>query len=232
MPCSSPHHAPLQVRGQRLGPNVLLGTGLRLANARVRKWPCSRINSYFDPSVRSDCGSLMSICLAATSLAPGNPTGFLRIGEGFQGFPIRHKHTHTRAHTCSLCQRGEHVVVLAAGVSVCCVQGYPGPCGLRGVTSEGPKQACRQTTAGRERAACRIGSVSRPEGQTPHKLLALQQNEREREGWLLSLKDLRCSAKGDVLWLWLRRCDVMPQVVAGGRVTIDLSPDEQLSARV
>lgn len=106
MPCSSPHHAPLQVRGQRLGPNVLLGTGLRLANARVRKWPCSRINSYFDPSVRSDCGSLMSICLAATSLAPGNPTGFLRIGEGFQGFPIRHKHTHTRARTHAHSVRG------------------------------------------------------------------------------------------------------------------------------
>lgn len=178
MPCSSPHHAPLQVRGQRLGPNVLLGTGLRLANARVRKWPCSRINSYFDPSVRSDCGSLMSICLAATSLAPGNPTGFLRIGEGFQGFPIRHKHTHTHARTHAHSVRGGNTWWFWL---LCCVQGYPGPCSLRGVTSEGPKQACRQTTAGRERTACRIGSVSRPEGQTPHKLLALQQNERERE---------------------------------------------------
>lgn len=124
MPCSSPHHAPLQVRGQRLGPNVLLGTGLRLANARVRKWPCSRINSYFDPSVRSDCGSLMSICLAATSLAPGNPTGFLRIGEGFQGFPIRHKHTHARAHMLTLSEGGTRggsgcwcVCVLCSGVS-------------------------------------------------------------------------------------------------------------------
>lgn len=142
MPCSSPHHAPPQVRGQRLGPNVLLGTGLRLTNARVRKWTCSRINSYFDPSVRSDCGSLMSICLAGISLAPGNPTGFLRIGEGFEGCPIRHEHTHTHTHSEVACQRGEHVVVLAAGVSVCYVQGQPGPYGLRGVSSGGPQQAC------------------------------------------------------------------------------------------
>lgn len=126
MPCSRPHHAPLQVRGQRLGPKVLLGSGLGLADARVRKWTCSRTNSYFDPSVRSDCGSLMSICLAGISLAPGNPTGFLRIGEGFEGCPIRHKHTHahTLTHSEAARQRGvEHVVVLAAGVFVCCVQG-------------------------------------------------------------------------------------------------------------
>lgn len=106
MPCSSPHHAPLQVRAQRLGPNVLLGSGLRLTKARLRKRTCSRRNSYFDPSVRSDCGSLMSICLAGISLAPGNPTGFLRIGEGFEGCPIRHKHTHTFTHSEVACQRG------------------------------------------------------------------------------------------------------------------------------
>lgn len=106
MPCSSPHHAPPQVRGQRLGPNVLLGTGLRPTNARVRKWTCSRINSYFDPSVRSDCGSLMSICLAGISLAPGNPTGFLRIGEGFEGCPIRHEHTHTHSLRGSMSEGG------------------------------------------------------------------------------------------------------------------------------
>lgn len=40
---------------------------------------CSRISSYFDPSVGSDWASLMSICLPGISLAPGNPTGFLRV---------------------------------------------------------------------------------------------------------------------------------------------------------
>lgn len=62
----------------------VLGSGGRLnrpESENVRKWTCSRINSYFDPSVGSDWGSLMSICLAGISLAPGNPTGFLRIGE-------------------------------------------------------------------------------------------------------------------------------------------------------
>lgn len=53
----------------------------RPESSNVRKRTCSRINSYFDPSVGSDWGSLMSICLAGISLAPGNPTGFLRIGE-------------------------------------------------------------------------------------------------------------------------------------------------------
>ena len=50
---------------------------------------CSRRNSYFDPSVGSDWASLMSICLAGISLAPGNPTGFLRVGGGFEGSLIR-----------------------------------------------------------------------------------------------------------------------------------------------
>lgn len=40
---------------------------------------CSRMNSYFDPSVGSDWASLMSICLAGISVAPGNPTGFLGV---------------------------------------------------------------------------------------------------------------------------------------------------------
>lgn len=53
----------------------------RPESSNERKRTCSRIKSYFDPSVGSDWGSLMSICLAGISLAPGNPTGFLRIGE-------------------------------------------------------------------------------------------------------------------------------------------------------
>lgn len=60
------------------------GSGERLKrpdSSNARKRTCSRINSYFDPSVGSDWGSLMSICRAGISLAPGNPTGFLRIGE-------------------------------------------------------------------------------------------------------------------------------------------------------
>lgn len=62
----------------------VLGSGERLnrpESSNKRKGTCSRINSYFDPSVGSVWGSLMSICLAGISLAPGNPTGFLRIGE-------------------------------------------------------------------------------------------------------------------------------------------------------
>lgn len=60
------------------------GSGERLKrpeSSNARKRTCSRMISYFDPSVGSDWGSLMSICRAGISLAPGNPTGFLRIGE-------------------------------------------------------------------------------------------------------------------------------------------------------
>jgi len=94
MPCSSPKHAPLHVLGTQLpGLNVwsanknsfkgVLGSGGKKGeeSSNGRKWTCSRTNSYFDPSVGSDWGSFMSICLAGISLAPGNPTGFLRIGE-------------------------------------------------------------------------------------------------------------------------------------------------------
>ncbi len=94
MPCSSPKHAPLHFRGHLQGPYVWLAKNIsfrecwaygervnRPESSNVRKRTCSRINSYFDPSVGSDWGSLMSICLAGISLAPGNPTGFLRIGE-------------------------------------------------------------------------------------------------------------------------------------------------------
>lgn len=138
MPCSSPDHAPLRVRGQRLGPNVLPGAWFRLTDARVRKRTCSRINSYFDPSVGSDCGSLMSICLAGISLDPGNPTVFLRIGGGFEGCPIRHKHTldqryHVRGRDAGGWgggARGGSGCVLCSGVK------------FRGkwVSSEGPNQ--------------------------------------------------------------------------------------------
>lgn len=95
MPCSSPKHAPLHFRSQLLGPLRSFShsgsAGLRWKakkkkknrpeSSNERKWTCSRIKSYFDPSVGSDWGSLMSICLAGISLAPGNPTGFLRVGE-------------------------------------------------------------------------------------------------------------------------------------------------------
>lgn len=84
MPCSCSKHAPLRFRGQLLGPQLVvegvLGSGERIIRpelSNVRERTCSIINSYFDPSVRSDWGSLMSICLAGISLAPGNPTGFL-----------------------------------------------------------------------------------------------------------------------------------------------------------
>lgn len=97
MPCSCSKHARLRFRGQLLGPQLVvqgvLGSGERIIRpelSNVRERTCSIINSYFDPSVRSDWGSLMSICLAGISLAPGNPTGFLRIGEGFEGCLIRH----------------------------------------------------------------------------------------------------------------------------------------------
>lgn len=95
MPCSSPKHAPLHFRSRLLRPLRLFShsgsAGLRWKgkkekknrpeSSNERKRTCSRIKSYFDPSVGSDWGSLMSICLAGISLAPGNPTGFLRIGE-------------------------------------------------------------------------------------------------------------------------------------------------------
>lgn len=87
----------------------------RPESSNVRKWTCSRINSYFDPSVGSDWGSLMSICLAGISLAPGNPTGFLRIGEDSKVVRLelwRDTHSITMSE-------GQHLVVLAVCVSVC-----------------------------------------------------------------------------------------------------------------
>ena len=85
----------------------MLGSGERLnrpESSNVRKLTCSRINSYFDPSVGSDWGSLMSICLAGISLAPGNPTGFLRIDEDLKVVRLE------------LWPDTHSVVVLAAGV--------------------------------------------------------------------------------------------------------------------
>lgn len=57
------------------------------SNAEKRETDMQRRSreSYFDPSVGSDWGSRKSICLAGISLAPGNPTGFLRIGGGWGG---------------------------------------------------------------------------------------------------------------------------------------------------
>ena len=81
-------------------------------NRYIIKWTCSRINSYFDPSVGSDWGSLMSICLAGISLAPGNPTGFLRIGEDSKVVRLElWRDTHS-----STMSEWEHLAVL---VSVC-----------------------------------------------------------------------------------------------------------------
>lgn len=174
MPCSSPGHAPLQVRGQRLGPNVLPGAWLRLTNARVRKRTCSRINSYFDPSVGSDCGSLMSICLAGISLDPGNPTVFLRIGGGFEGCPIRHKHTldqryHVRRGNTGWFWLLVHLCVLCSGVS---------GSHLKDQTSHAPHAETDNSEA-RRGGVCTFGSVYCPEGQTLQKRLTLQQKQRE-----------------------------------------------------
>lgn len=177
MPCSSPGHAPLQVRGQRLGPNVLPGAWFRLTNARVRKRTCSRINSYFDPSVGSDCGSLMSICLAGISLDPGNPTVFLRIGGGFEGGPISHKHTLDQRYHVRGGVRGGHGVVLAA----CCVQGsISGVSGshLKDQASRAPHAETDNSEA-RRGGVCTFGSVYPPEGQTLQRRLTLQQKQRE-----------------------------------------------------
>lgn len=80
----------------RVGGGGLLGSGggvgrlRRLVSHQTEKRTCSGgVESYFDPSVGSDWGSLKSICLAGISLAPGNPTGFLRIGGvgGGEGGP-------------------------------------------------------------------------------------------------------------------------------------------------
>lgn len=62
-----------RVKGSRLG--------IRVGSKRVNP-SCSRINSYFNPSVGSDWASLMSICLPGISFGPGNPTGFLMAFEG------------------------------------------------------------------------------------------------------------------------------------------------------
>lgn len=102
----------------------MLGSGERLnrpESSNVRKWTCSRINSYFDPSVGSDWGSLMSICLAGISLAPGNPTGFLRIGEDSKVVRLElWRDTHSVA--ASTMSEGKHLVVLAVCMCWMCVK--------------------------------------------------------------------------------------------------------------
>lgn len=131
MPCSSPKHAPLHLRSQLLRPvrtsgqkkhnsfRECWGSGERLnrpESSNERKRTCSRINSYFDPSVGSDWGSLMSICLAGISLAPGNPTGFLRIGEDSKvvRLELRARHTLSGSKSEEEEEGGrKHLVVLA-----------------------------------------------------------------------------------------------------------------------
>lgn len=97
------------------------GPGERLkrpGSSNARKRTCSRINSYFDPSVGSDWGSLMSICRAGISLAPGNPTGFLRIGEDLKVVRLElRRETHSVA--ASTKSEGKHVEGLAVCVSGC-----------------------------------------------------------------------------------------------------------------
>lgn len=112
MPCSSPQHAALHLEGGGLSACTyvwpkqfiqerVLGSGERLnrpESSNKRKGTCSRINSYFDPSVGSVWGSLMSICLAGISLAPGNPTGFLWIGEDLKVVRLElRRETHSEA---------------------------------------------------------------------------------------------------------------------------------------
>lgn len=54
-------------------------SGKGLGHETHENLSCSRINSYFDPSVGSDWASLVSICLPGISPAPENPAGFLRV---------------------------------------------------------------------------------------------------------------------------------------------------------
>lgn len=143
MPCSSPKHAPLHFRSRLLRPLRLFShsgsAGLRWKgkkekknrpeSSNERKRTCSRIKSYFDPSVGSDWGSLMSICLAGISLAPGNPTGFLRIGEDSKVVRLElWRDTHsvaasTRVNTWWFC-----VCVSVCVGCVCEVQGFVSRC--------------------------------------------------------------------------------------------------------
>lgn len=67
---------------------LVVGGALQASHSSNRETDMQRRSrgSYFDPSVGSDWASLKSICLAGISLAPGNPTGFLRIsGVGVRG---------------------------------------------------------------------------------------------------------------------------------------------------
>lgn len=107
--------------GQKQLIQGVLGSGERLnrpESSNVKT--CSRINSYFDPSVGSDWGSLKSICLAGISLAPGNPTGFLRIGEDSKVVRLElWRDTHSAAAKYDV-KRGNTWWFLAVCVSVAC----------------------------------------------------------------------------------------------------------------
>lgn len=132
MPCSSPQHAALHLEEGGLSACAyvwpkqfiqerVLGSGERInrpESSNKRKGTCSRINSYFDPSVGSVWGSLMSICLAGISLAPGNPTGFLWIGEDLKVVRLElRRETHSEA--ASRMSEGKHLMVQAVWTSVC-----------------------------------------------------------------------------------------------------------------